>query len=752
MKKVFDGKKMLVFFVTLLLLIAVIPIARIAADTQESEYHNDQADCLECNDLSLPIMRPDRETRDKWIEAYNALPVATIDENALKTSAMASVPSFSMLDWVPYVPDERHQGSCGNCWVWAGTGCLEIAHAVENDVNDRLSIQFFNSNYGLGDGEDYACCGGFLGDFAAAYSGGFAVPWDNFNANWQDGNTECGDVTNVHRDSIVTMPRYNLGAVTAYGVATHDVDQHVAIATIKHLLQNGYPIYFAFYLPDDSAWTAFGNFWDAGPEEAIWNNFFCGQDYNDDEGEGGGHAVLCVGYNDEAGTANDYWIMLNSWGTAGGNRPNGVFRVAMDINYKCELDGLSSEDNEYSLIWMFLEVDFTNSAPKADANGPYTGEEGTAILFDASGSSDPDGHALEYAWDFDNDGNWDTGWSPDPTITHTWCDDHYGTVGLMVKEQSTDEQLTDTDLAWVTVNNVAPTANAGADQIVDEGDTVDFSGSFTDPGTCDTHSIDWDFGDGNTASGALDPIHVYGDNGVYTASLTVTDDDGGVDTDELTVTVINVDPTIEANSMGQPNWQFILPVVHTLDFDARVTDPGSDDLTFDWDWGDATSDTTIYYNDGVGPDPYPSPDVNPMDVTDTVGHIYMVPGDYTMTLTVTDDDGGSDGVAQSIHVADVEEAKHITNQYIQDLQPDTVFKGKANQRKKTFDNMFDALDEMLANENYYGMIQHLNNNMRERADGYEIDANPNNDWIIDPLAQQEICQKIDDITAYLALL
>ncbi|MCK4724116.1 MAG: hypothetical protein KAT75_12465, partial [Dehalococcoidia bacterium] len=145
----------------------------------------------ECSDC-YPIMHPDRETIDEWIEGYNALPVATIEERALEARIAASGGSHSMLDWVPYVPAERHQHSCGNCWVWAGTGCMEIAHLIENDVHDRLSIQFFNSAYGEGDGEDYACCGGWLGKFADAYSGGFAVPWDNSNANWQDGNTACG--------------------------------------------------------------------------------------------------------------------------------------------------------------------------------------------------------------------------------------------------------------------------------------------------------------------------------------------------------------------------------------------------------------------------------------------------------------------------------------------------------------------------------------------------------------------------------
>jgi PKD repeat protein len=96
---------------------------------------------------------------------------------------------------------------------------------------------------------------------------------------------------------------------------------------------------------------------------------------------------------------------------------------------------------------------------------------------------------------------------------------------------------------YVSVNNVAPTVDAGPDQTVDEDEMVSFTGYFTDPGWLDTHTIIWDFGDGSpTVAGPLLPDHVYVYPGVYTVTLTVTDDDGGIGIDSLAVTVLDTTP------------------------------------------------------------------------------------------------------------------------------------------------------------------------------------------------------------------
>ncbi|HEX9593211.1 MAG TPA: hypothetical protein VGB12_07695, partial [bacterium] len=60
--------------------------------------------------------------------------------------------------------------------------------------------------------------------------------------------------------------------------------------------------------------------------------------------------------------------------------------------------------------------------PTADAGGPYTGNEGSPIALDASGTTHPDyaNTALSYAWDLDLDGAFDdaTGRTPNVTINH----------------------------------------------------------------------------------------------------------------------------------------------------------------------------------------------------------------------------------------------------------------------------------------------------------------------------------------------
>ena len=193
-----------------------------------------------------------------------------------------------------------------------------------------------------------------------------------------------------------------------------------------------------------------------------------------------------------------------------------------------------------------------NEFPTADVNGPYTGDEGSSITFNASGSVDPEAMPMEYRWDFDGDDTWDTDWSASPYGEFTWGDDYSGTVKLEVRDEI---GKTDISATTVTIYNVAPTATFEAldqpnPQFILPYQELAFTGAFTDPGWEDTHTANWDFGDTTViagdvieehdepdSTGNITGEHSYTAPGTYTVILTVTDDEGASDTATTTVVV-----------------------------------------------------------------------------------------------------------------------------------------------------------------------------------------------------------------------
>jgi|GEM_PF-1439456 len=146
------------------------------------------------------------------------------------------------------------------------------------------------------------------------------------------------------------------------------------------------------------------------------------------------------------------------------------------------------------------------------------------------------------------------------TASHQYLDDN--PTGSSSDTYNVSLSLTDDDngaaapaSTTVTVNNVAPVAAIAGPAMVVRGTSATFTGSFSDPGTQDTHQVFWDFGDGvqipyqaSTNAGALTPAHVYASNGNYTVTLKVKDDDSGLSCVTKTVTVLTAQ--LEASPTG----------------------------------------------------------------------------------------------------------------------------------------------------------------------------------------------------------
>ncbi|WP_162555741.1 PKD domain-containing protein [Reichenbachiella versicolor] len=161
------------------------------------------------------------------------------------------------------------------------------------------------------------------------------------------------------------------------------------------------------------------------------------------------------------------------------------------------------------------------------------------VSFDASASSDPDGDALTYTWDF-GDGTSGTG----ALVNHTYdlagiydviltVDDGNGGVDTeTVQIQSSDTPINSNPIAAFV-----PSVTAGTVPL-----TVSFDASSSSDPDGDALTYAWDFGDNTTGTGVT-VSHTFTTLGSYTVVLNVSDGNGGTDAITMVITAEdNVSP------------------------------------------------------------------------------------------------------------------------------------------------------------------------------------------------------------------
>ena len=186
--------------------------------------------------------------------------------------------------------------------------------------------------------------------------------------------------------------------------------------------------------------------------------------------------------------------------------------------------------------------------------GPY--DEGALIqvLTHLSDPGTADTHTATVNWD---DGTvYDLGPVAPPEFMsgHTYADNGYYNVVPCVTDNDGGTGCRTSQ--FVTINNLPPVVDAGADSTILLGDTYQLMATFTDPGTADTHTAAVDWGDGeitplDPAISPIQPTHTYLTAAPYTITVTVTDDDGDSHSDTVVVTAI---PAIPGCPVGAISW------------------------------------------------------------------------------------------------------------------------------------------------------------------------------------------------------
>lgn len=309
---------------------------------------------------------------------------------------------------------------------------------------------------------------------------------------------------------------------------------------------------------------------------------------------------------------------------------NGEYAVSVSVSDKDDAAGIDTGT-----------IVAANVDPEAEITGaPSSAAEGyllelSSTVTDAGSADETEG--FSYVWSVTRDGEAFALSGDAETANSTFdfiaTDNGEYVVSLTV----TDKDGADvTTTESIDITNVAPTdvAISGAPDGASEGETIELTGSADDAGAEDSLVYDWTvtkngsaFAEGSSSEISFTP----NDNGTYVVTLIVSDDDDATASPVTeTITVTNVDPsgTITATSTGVRGRE--------TTFAATISDAGSADAeAVVVDWGDGSDDEVIATN---------------ASASRNFSHIYASVGTFPVTMTISDDDGGTETVTTTVTI------------------------------------------------------------------------------------------------------
>jgi len=181
------------------------------------------------------------------------------------------------------------------------------------------------------------------------------------------------------------------------------------------------------------------------------------------------------------------------------------------------------------------------------------------------------------------------------TATHKYLDDNPS--GTMADNYSISIIALDDDNGVTSsstinqVNNLNPVLSNLAITNVSEHNLANLTGSISDIGSLDTFTLTVNWGDSSSdqygfAAGTtlFARTHRYLDNGIYTVTATLNDDDNGLATGQITTTVTNIQPILNGVSATDISENSFTTL------SGMIVDPGTmDTFTVTVAWGDGTS-------------------------------------------------------------------------------------------------------------------------------------------------------------------